>query len=174
MKYLYVGAMADADWEAMTAIRQRLASEVGAPAREIRLPSADFAYDVARRQYGSIPVLEMLVRRCPDDALKLVAVTERDLFLPVLTFVYGQAQLGGRVAVVSLARLHQEFYGLAANRDVFLERSVKEALHETGHLFGLRHCDDAGCAMALATNIRHIDLKRAEFCALCAARFRRG
>jgi archaemetzincin len=173
MKYLYVGGMAEADGDAVTTIRQRLAAEVGAPAREILLPAADFAYDAGRRQYGSIPVLEMLVRRFPADALKLVAVTERDLFLPVLTFVYGQAQLGGRVAVVSLARLRQEFYGLAANREVFLQRALKEALHETGHLFGLRHCERAGCAMALATNIRQIDLKRAEFCALCAARFRR-
>ena len=63
----------------------------------------------------------------------MLAVTERDLFIPVLTFVFGQAQLGGRVAVVSLARLRQEFYGLAPNREVFWSAPLKEALHETGH-----------------------------------------
>ena len=105
------------------------------------------------------------MERCPADALKLLAITERDLFIPVLTFVYGHAQLGGRVAAISLARLRQEFYGLPANQPVFLERALKEALHETGHTFGLVHCADRECAMSLATNIRQIDLKRAAFCA---------
>ncbi len=70
----------------------------------------------------------------------MLALTGRDLFVPVLTFVFGQAQLGGRVAVVSLARLRQEFYGMAPNGEILMERAVKEALHETGHTFGLVHC----------------------------------
>jgi archaemetzincin len=110
----------------------------------------------------------MLLQRCPEDASKLLAVTERDLFIPVLTFVFGQAQLGGRVGVVSFARLRQEFYGLAPNREVFLERAHKEALHETGHLFGLVHCADRRCAMSLATTVRQIDGKQDAFCAACA------
>jgi len=173
MKYLYVGAMGEIDGEALGTIRERMALEFGAPARALNLPAADFAYDAGRRQYASIPVLEMLMRVCPEDALKLVALTERDLFIPVLTFVFGQAQLGGRVAVVSLARLRQEFYGLAPNREIFLERALKEALHETGHTFGLVHCAERSCAMSLATNVRQIDLKQAAFCAPCMARVRR-
>ena len=173
MKYLYVGAMAEVDGEALAAICERLAAEFHSPVRELELPGADFAYDAERRQYGSIPVLGALAERCPQDALKLLAVTERDLFIPVLTFVYGHAQLGGRVAVISLARLRQEFYGLPSNQPVFLERALKEALHETGHTFGLVHCADRECAMSLATNIRQIDLKRAAFCANCAAHLRR-
>jgi archaemetzincin len=173
MKYLYVGAMAEVDGDALAAIGERLAEEFAAPVRNLELPAADFAYHPARRQCGSIPVLGTLIERCPEDALKLIAVTERDLFIPVLTFVYGHAQLGGRVAVVSLARLRQEFYGMPPNRPVFIERALKEALHETGHTFGLVHCADRECAMCLATNIRQIDLKRAAFCATCAARLRR-
>ena len=178
MKYLYVGATSDirsdADREALDMVRQRVASDFGAPVRDLDLPSIDFSFDAARRQYGSIPVLELLTRLCPADALKLLAVTGRDLFIPVLTFVYGHAQLGGRVALVSLARLRQEFYGLPPNREVFLERASKEALHETGHTFGLVHCADRACAMALGTNIRQIDSKHAAFCASCTARLRRG
>ena len=173
MKYLYVGATPEADPEALTAVRARVGSEFGVPVREVELPGVEFAYDAGSKQYGSIPVLEMLSRRCPDDALKLLAVTGRDLFIPVLTFVFGHAQLGGRVAVISLARLRQEFYGLAPDREVFLERAYKEALHETGHTFGLVHCADRSCAMALGTNIRQIDSKRAAFCASCAASLRR-
>jgi len=81
--------------------------------------------------------------------------------------------LGGRVAVVSLARLRQEFYGLEPNRDVFLERTYKEVLHEAGHTFGLVHCTERGCAMSLATNVRQIDLKQAAFCGSCGALLRR-
>jgi archaemetzincin len=177
MSYLYVGATAEIEAglerEALALAGERVAAEFQVPVREMGLPSIDFAYDGGRNQYASIPVLEFLGRLCPDDALKLIAFTGRDLFIPVLTFVYGHAQLGGRVAAVSLARLHQEFYGLEPNREVFLERTAKEALHETGHTFGLVHCADRTCAMALGTNIRHIDFKRAAFCAACTAQLRR-
>jgi len=115
----------------------------------------------------------MLLRRCPEDGRKLLAVTGRDLFIPVLTFVYGHAQLGGQVAVMSLARLRQEFYGLPPDRETFIERALKEALHEAGHTFGLVHCADRSCAMTLGTNIRQVDAKRAAFCASCAAYLQR-
>jgi archaemetzincin len=173
MRYLYVGATEDVDREAVAAVADRIGAEFGLPVRGLELGAVEFAFDPGRGQYGSIPVLEMLLRRCPEDALKLLAVTERDLFIPVLTFVFGQAQLGGRVGLVSLARLRQEFYGLAANRESFLERAYKEALHETGHLFGLVHCTERRCAMSLATTVRQIDLKDAAFCAPCAALLRR-
>ena len=169
MKYFYVGATPEVDAEALAAVRERVLAEFGTPVRELALPDVDFAFDPKRKQYGSIPVLEMLARVSPADALKLLAVTERDLFIPVLTFVFGHAQLGGRLGVVSLARLRQEFYGLEPNREVFLERTYKEVLHEAGHTFGLVHCSDRSCAMSLATNVRHIDLKRAAFCGSCAA-----
>jgi archaemetzincin len=177
MKYLYVGAAGGeesrVDPEALRTVRDRLAAQFGAPPRDIELPPLDFAWDERRGQFGSIPVMEMLLRECPDDAMKLLAVTARDLFIPVLTFVYGQAQLGGRVGVVSLARLRQEFYGLPDDREALLQRAVKEALHETGHMFGLVHCPDGTCAMSLATNIRQIDSKHAAFCGGCAARLAR-
>jgi archaemetzincin len=170
MRFLYVGATPEVEREAFEAVRDRMAAEFGLPARELALPSIGFAFDAARRQYGSAAVLEMLMRICPEDAVKLLAVTGHDLFIPVLTFVYGHAQLGGRVAAISLARLRQEFYGLPPNREVFLERALKEALHETGHTFGLVHCADRLCAMALSTNIGQIDRKRDAFCPACAAR----
>lgn len=174
MKYLYVAGSPEVSREDRRMVSDRLAGKFRLPVREIEMPAVDFAYDAGRRQYGSIAVLEMLVRLCPGDAGKLLAVTGRDLFVPVLTFVFGQAQLGGRVGVVSLARLRQEFYGLPPNREAFEERAAKEALHETGHLFGLVHCADPSCAMSLATNIRQIDTKQAAFCVPCGARLKRG
>lgn len=168
--YLYVGATGEVDAKALAAIRGGGLTPFDAPVRPLELAGIDFAYDAGRNQYGSIPVLEMLARSAPADALKVLAITEHDLFIPVLTFVFGHAQLRGRVGVVSLARLRQEFYGLPPNHDALLGRSVKEALHETGHMYGLVHCADRTCAMSLATNVRQIDSKRAGFCERCAAR----
>src|SRR5271165_3435339 len=134
MRYLYVAASPEVSLGDHRMVSECLADKFGLAVREMKIPSVDFAHDAGRRQYGSLAVLEMLARLCPAGAGKLLGVTERDLFVPVLTFVFGQAQLGGRAAVISLARLRQEFYGLEPNREVFAERAVKEALRETGHM----------------------------------------
>jgi archaemetzincin len=177
MKHFYVGATADlrtdADREALAALRDRLAAEFELPVRELELPAIDFTFDAARGQYASSAALDLLVREAPADAAKLLAVTTRDLFIPVLTFVFGQAQLNGRVGIVSLARLRQEFYTLPPDRGVFLGRAVKEALHESGHLFGLIHCGDRACAMSLSTGVRQIDTKQPAFCGHCKGRIQR-
>jgi archaemetzincin len=177
MKYFYVGGTADlrtdADREALAAGGGRLGEEFGIAVRPIDLPSVDFTFDAARGQYASIGVLDTLAAAAPTNTAKLLAVTTRDLFIPVLTFVFGQAQLNGRVGVVSLARLRQEFYGLPADRGVFLDRAIKEALHESGHLFGLVHCADRACSMSLSTGVRQIDLKQSAFCGHCKGRFLR-
>jgi archaemetzincin len=170
MRYLGLGVTPDlADGDLVAAVSARLTAEFRVPVRQLELPALDFAFDPGRGQYRSIAVLEMLARRVTPGALKLVALTGRDLFVPVLTFVYGHAQLGGRLAVVSVARLRQEFYGLPPNREILLERALKEALHETGHTFGLVHCGERECAMSLSTNVGQIDRKRAGFCPSCAA-----
>jgi uncharacterized peroxidase-related enzyme len=93
-----------------------------------------------------------------------------DLFVPVLTFVFGEAQLDGNCAVVSTARLDEEFYGLPARSDLLRERLVKEASHELGHTFGLRHCADWRCVMASSHAVERLDVKGADFCAACRDR----
>jgi archaemetzincin len=176
MKYLYMGATPElisaTDREAFSAIVPLLAGAFNLPVRQIDLPPIDFAFDRGRAQYASIRVLEMLLRLCPGEGACLLAVTTRDLFIPVLTFVFGHAQLGGRAGVVSLARLRQEFYGLPPDHENFLARASKEALHETGHMLGLVHCAAGPCAMSLSTGVRQIDSKEAQLCAPCAARVR--
>ena len=178
MRYFYVGTTAElegeAERDAVAAASDCLGRAFGLPMRRIGLPAIDFAHDASRRQHASIPVLEMLLAQAPPDAAKLLAVTARDLFIPVLTFVFGHAQLQGRAAVISLARLRQEFYGLPEDREIFLARAAKEALHESGHMFGLVHCADRACAMSLSTGVRQIDAKEAHFCGACSARLRRS
>ena len=174
MTCLCVGTTAETAPDAAGPIGECLSAAFGLAVRQVTLPDVEFAWDPDRRQYASIPVLEMLARIQTGAGEKLIAVTERDLFIPVLTFVFGHAQLGGRVALVSLARLRQEFYGLVRDQEVFLERARKEALHEAGHTFGLVHCAEISCAMSLSTNVRQIDRKRAGYCPACAAQLRKG
>jgi archaemetzincin len=131
-------------------------------------PPPLYAYDAARKQYSSTLVLRDSIARLPSAAAKLLVLTEADIFIPMLSFVYGQAQLSGPVAVVSFARLRQEFYSLPPNQPLFLLRVRKEALHEIGHTFGLTHCHDALCTMTLSTNVQQLDFKRAAFCGDCS------
>lgn len=125
------------------------------------------AYDAKRGQYHSVEFMKMLVQQAPRDAERILGVTNVDLAIPMLSFLFGQAQLDGRVAVISLFRLHQEFYGLRPDENLLRERTVKEMLHELGHTFGLTHCSDQKCAMSLATHIELVDSKDEQFCPRC-------
>ena len=139
------------------------------PRRLAALPEPDYAYDSKRRQYSSVEVMRAFLAAAPGGDTKVLGITERDLFIPMLTFVFGQAQLGGRLAVVSLARLRQEFYGLPADESVLLGRALKEVNHELGHTFGLAHCPDRNCAMSVSTGIGEVDVKNAAWCASCSS-----
>jgi archaemetzincin len=108
-----------------------------------------------------------VARSAPRDASRILGVTDVDLAIPMLSFLFGQAQFDGPVAIVSLCRLHQEFYGLPAQEKLLRERTVKETLHELGHTFGLVHCSDPNCAMSLATHIELVDSKSERYCARC-------
>ena len=132
-----------------------------------------FALDPGRKQYYSTAILQKLERTCDPDA-RVLGVTACDLFVPVLTFVFGEAQLDGNCAVVSTARLAEEFYGLPPNGGMLRERLEKEAAHEIGHTFGLRHCVDWRCVMSSSHGVERLDVKTAEFCRACLAPVRNG
>jgi archaemetzincin len=118
-------------------------------------------------------MMKALARCAPNDAARVLGVTEVDLAIPMLTFVFGQAQLDGPVAVLSLCRLRQEFYGLQGEEGLLRERVVKEVLHELGHTFGLTHCVEPKCAMSLATHIGLVDNKEERYCAHCGEQLAR-
>lgn len=126
-----------------------------------------FAWDARRQQYYSTVILQRLERAADLDA-RILGVTSFDLFVPVLTFVFGEAQLEGNCGVVSLARLAEEFYGLPPREDLLRERLIKEAVHELGHTFGLKHCTDWRCVMASSYGVERVDVKGADFCRSCA------
>ena len=125
-----------------------------------------FSRDEGRGQYYSTAILQRLERAADMDA-RVLGVTACDLYVPVLTFVFGEAQLDGNCAVVSTARLQEEFYGMPGREELYRERLLKEAAHELGHTFGLRHCADWRCVMSSSHGVERLDVKGADFCASC-------
>jgi archaemetzincin len=126
----------------------------------------EFALDSRRGQYYSTAILQH-IERISDPHARVLGVATSDLYVPVLTFVFGEAQLDGNCAVVSTARLREDFYGLPHRQDLLLERLTKEGVHELGHTFGLRHCPDWRCVMTSSHAVERLDVKQIDFCARC-------
>jgi len=133
----------------------------------------DRAFDPTRNQYNSSSILLQLIERPPPDADRILGVTHFDLFVPILTFLFGEAQYRGPGAVVSTARLKNEFYGMPPDPILLQERLLKESVHELGHTFGLKHCYSPGCVMVSSTDIEGIDAKSPLFCERCRASLRK-
>jgi len=128
------------------------------------------AFDPARGQSSSTRILEWLLEAGPAEPRKLVAVTDTDLFISILTFVFGEAQLGGRAAVVSTARLVPVRTAESGDR-LLVARLAKEAAHELGHSFGLVHCGDGRCVMSRSASLIDVDAKNGGFCHDCWTRY---
>lgn len=141
--------------------------------KELEIDLAD-AFDPNRVQHNSSLILRQLIMQPPPDAERILGVLDVDLFIPILTFVFGEAQLQGIGAVVSTHRLHNRFYGLPENKDVTTDRLLKEAVHELGHTYGLIHCSQPKCVMNSSTYVENIDQKPAEFCSSCLKNINKG
>jgi len=134
----------------------------------------ELAFDAARQQYNSKPLLSALAAELPAPDAKLIAITGFDLFIPVLTFIFGEAQLNGSVAIASSYRLRESFYGLPDNPALTLERLEKEVVHELGHTFNLTHCGNYQCVMHSSSGVEEVDLKKVAFCQSCATALKTG
>jgi archaemetzincin len=124
-------------------------------------------YDSNRNQYHSSGLLFQLIQDPPPETLKILGVTELDLFIPIFTFLFGEAQLKGMGALVSTHRLKNQFYGLPEDEELLKSRLLKECIHELGHTFGLIHCFNLRCVMNTSTYVEDIDQKSANFCKSC-------
>jgi len=120
-----------------------------------------------RNQYYSTGFLKQAIDKTKDFDGKVIILTSLDIFIPVLTFVFGEAQLNGKHSVVSICRLYEEFYANEGREDLLIERASKEILHELGHNLGLIHCIDWDCVMHSSNSVEEIDIKGKFFCDSC-------
>lgn len=124
-------------------------------------------FDPPRKQYNANRLLEEIESRFATDQTKTLALFNVDLYIPILTFIFGQAFLNGRCGIASAYRLKNELYGIGANEQVLIERLRKEVIHELGHTFGLIHCQNPVCVMRSSTYVEDIDQKSKSFCPKC-------
>jgi archaemetzincin len=125
------------------------------------------AFSEERAQYFSSQIIADATFLTAETDGKVLLLTDVDLFVPVLTFVFGEAQLKGKHAIVSVCRLHEEFYSGISDDELLFHRTIKEILHELGHCFGLLHCIDWDCVMHSSQGIEEVDIKGEFFCKNC-------
>lgn len=125
------------------------------------------AYHPERQQFHSSELLQHMNALLEPRDWRLLAVANIDLYIPILKYVFGEAQIGGPCAIVSAFRLRQEFYGLDRDDALLRERLLKECVHELGHTLSLRHCQDYRCVMASSHAVEWIDLRESALCKAC-------
>lgn len=133
----------------------------------VKLPGE--ALDPARLQYNAGRILKAIAALPWNSHQRVIAVLNVDLFVPIFTHVFGEAQQGGRCAVVSTFRLGAGQKAGSFLQPKVLERTAKIALHEIGHLFCLHHCQDPGCLMHFSGELEGLDATPIHFCRYCSA-----
>ena len=128
------------------------------------------AYHPERQQYHSSEILQRMQSLVRPQTWRVLAIADVDLYIPILKYVFGEAQMGGPCAVISSHRLRQDFYGLDQDGALLGQRLLKESVHELGHTLDLRHCQDYRCVMASSHAVEWIDLRESTLCESCRSR----
>ena len=166
--------VAPMDGDMLERVRQQVETSFSLPTRLVAVngPPAD-SLEPRRGQHSSTEILRWILTRVPPGVTKVLGITDVDLFIPVLTFVFGEAQVDGPAAVVSTARLRLTYDERPVPPALLEARLFKECLHEPGHTFGLVHCPDEACLMSRSNSVLEVDQKRPAFCRDCRQRLRK-
>lgn len=131
------------------------------------MPIPEDAFMRGRNQYNAMTIIRYLAENHSDSSLKVLGIMDKDICNPIITYVFGEAYMGGRAAVMSSARLSATPSGEPVSREQFLDRVVKVALHEIGHTFNIPHCHTGRCVMRASNNLAELDDKLNYMCDYC-------
>ena len=164
---IIVSLIGDIEIPLLKQVRNEISRVFEIPTETVPLLSdVEFAFNQGRGQYHSTMILEKLAVLAPSHAIKVLAIVKVDLYIPILTHVYGEAQLGGKACMVSTFRLMEKLPAINS-LETFHQRTAKEAVHELGHAFNLRHCRDKTCIMHYCRSIEDVDQKSDQLCHYC-------
>ena len=160
--------LAEIDSHILEMLKQALEQTFDCPVGiKAQIGSLDYAYVPNREQYLAPRLLSTLRGFQMEPGDKCLGIVDVDLYALGLNFVFGEADIGSGVAIVSLYRLRQECYGLPQDEQVFRDRAIKEAVHELGHTYYLNHCQDVRCVMHFSNSLADTDIKGTSFCSKC-------
>jgi len=171
-EHIYIVPAGGVDKGVIASIKQRLPGSFPMSVNAAIDPQEDIpqaAYNPSRKQYNAQNVLDEIARRVTVDIVneRVLVITDADLYMPELDFVFGLADAKKGVCIISLARLRNEFYGYKPDDNLFIDRAVKEAIHELGHSWGLGRCSNPKCAAFFSNSLPETDRKRNTFCNEC-------
>ncbi len=127
-----------------------------------RIPMPGECYMERRGQYDAACILDRILRY---PGFRVLGIVSGDIAIRDYNFLLGLAASPGRGAIISTFRLR------TANSEVYFSRLLKEAMHELGHTFGLRHCNN-NCVMRFSNTVFDVDNKPAEFCGECRGKIK--
>ncbi len=135
------------------------------------LPDKAKRYHLGSEQWNSKYILyDILEPRLPADALAYIALTSNDLFPnDKWNFVFGQASPTHKVGVASSYWFKTNTNSESAF-NFTLKRILRTAIHETNHIFGLKHCSKFSCLMNGSNSLAEADKKPLWLCPICLAK----
>lgn len=131
-------------------------------------------YDTIRRQYDGNKLLSEIQSNSNSELIKTIGLFQVDIFIPILTYIFGQAILNGNTGIASTFRLKNELYGLKQDDNLLIERSAKVVIHELGHTFGLVHCYVPTCVMHSGSYVENLDQKSIHLCPKCSENLKKS
>jgi archaemetzincin len=170
--FIAIRAVGSVESRLLNHLAGQVSSRLGVPCRVCDpVEEPNYAFKESRGQYDSKQILNRLIEGGPPGALRVLGITQVDLFVPILKYVFGLAEVDGQCALISTHRLRPEFYKQPANFDLLLQRTIKTAIHELGHTLGITHCRDWRCVMFSSSQIDATDTKNSAPCRTCLELF---
>ena len=171
-EHIYLVPAGNVDKKVVEAIKEMLPNSLPMTVKIEIAPQEkilESAYDPSRQQYSADMTLNDISQRVNLDIRveSALVIVDVDLYSPELNFVFGISDLSKVMGIISLTRLRNEFYGRKPDNKLFLERALKEAVHELGHAWGLSHCPDRKCVMYFSNSLSDTDRKKSSFCHEC-------